>query len=275
MSWRSTRLVLIISYAVVAVMFISVFAFLKIRAYTIDKRAAETVISVLNANQIYVEPDVDISEKHASCSFSLKNASYSKDDTARKLLGENFAKVSDNEFEKETRHLRITGSRLLFEDNRDRKPIEGSVDINEESHRFLSKMGFDKNTYAAYNINLNNGIITFDVVPKYKKYWVHGAHFCASADREGIFYLEGTWFEPVKGNSEKITFCKISSAISNLIYVDDIKGKTIDKIYANYYITEDAGLGEIVTPVPMYTVICTDGSEYKFDASDAMLYTNN
>lgn len=275
MSWKSARLVLIITYSVIAVMFVALFTFFTIKAYILDSKAIDTTKAVLSEKGIELAETVELNQKHSTYSFSLKNVSYDKDSLAGRMLGESYTKISDNQFKYEHNLLRITGSRILYENTAEREFIKGSVDVQQQTIDFLTDLGFEQNVCAVYNVSLNNGLITFEAVPKYKKYWVHGSGVKGSADANGIFYLEGTWFEPSKEHAEKISFCNVTSALVNLVYLDDSNEKTIDNIYANFYIKEEDSLKECVIPVPVYVIKCTDGSEYKFNAKNAMLYTNS
>lgn len=271
MSWKSARLVLIITYSIIAVLFAALLVFFGIRCYILDVNGEATAKKVLADNGILISQDLELKQDRKSCSFSLKNASYDVESLALRLLGEGYFKIDNNQFKSSKRQLRITGSRILYENTREREKIKGSVDVERQILDFLDNLGFSTNKCAIYNTNLSNGIITFEAMPKIMNYWIHGTGFKASADKNGIFYLEGTWFEPTKENAEKITFCKEISAIVNFIHAEDVKGKTIDKIYANFYVTEEDSLNNYVIPMPMYVIKCTDGSEYKFNARNAML----
>ncbi len=273
MSWKSARLVLIITYSVIAVLFAIVIAFFGIRAYVIESKTINNIKTVLSDNDISISDSVDLKQKNQASFFTLENIAYNNDEVANRFLGADCTKISDNYFKNGHRQLRITGSRILYENTAEREAIKGSVDVQEQVNNFLADLSFNENEYAVYNISLNNGFISFEAVPKYKKYWVHGAGFKATADRNGVFNLEGIWFESPKANSEKIRFCKPTSVLVNLAHIEDAKGKTVDKIYANFYIEEKDILNDFVIPIPMYVIKCTDGSEYKFNAENAKLYT--
>lgn len=275
MSWKNAKFVLIITYSVILAMFAATFAFFVVRAYIQDVKTVNAVNSILEKNNIHMAEDIDLHKKYKTHSFSLDNISYDKEVLAERILGNDYTKVDDNQYKNEKKQLRVTGSRILYENNKKRELIKGSIDVDKQLNEFLVSLGFKDKTFAVYNTTLNSGIISFQAVPKYNDYWIRGTGIKGSADRNGIFYLEGTWFEPTNDNAEKLSFCEITSALVNLIYSDDAKGKTIDKIYANYYIEEKYSLSESVIPVPVYTFKCTDGSEYKINANTATTYIDN
>ncbi len=275
MSWKNAKLVLIITYSTIAAIFAFMFAFFAVRAYVLDTKTIGAVNTLLEKNNIHIAEDIDLHKKYKTYSFSLKNVSYDKELLAKRILGNEYTKIDEKQYQNEKKQLRITGSRILYENTKKRELIKGSIDVEQQVSEFLADLGFKDSTLAIYNTTLNSGIISFEAVPKFNNYWIHGTGIKGSADRNGIFYLEGTWFEPTTKNAETLSFCKITSALVNLIYSDDGKGKTIEKIYANYHIEEKDSLSESVVPVPVYTIKCTDGSEYKINANTAMTYIDN
>lgn len=273
MNWKTSGRVLIIAYSIVLAVFLSVFAYFCIDAYLAERESAKNTVAFLSEKEISLQEGTDISKTPKSHKFILKNIALSEKETIHTFLGADAVFVRNNEYKNDKAYFRITGSRILYEETRRIEPIENSVDIDEKVFDSLKRLGFDKNKCAVFDVSMKDGIISFEAVPKVGDYWVHGIGISAVCDKEGIVRLEGIWFVPEKG-TEKIEFCDKKSALISLAHSGKAKGKTIENIYSCYYVTEDAAMQERVIPMPLYTVKCTDGSEYRFDAYSARLYTN-
>lgn len=275
MNWGRTKTILIILFLVVNIVLLTAYIALDRNANTIRKSVIDSAVSALSENGIGIESVLIRSEKYRDYRLNMVNLAYDKENAARQLLGDGFRKISDAEYGTDDASVHISNAQITYRSHR--TPIyfaQGASFDKADAlcERYLKALGFDKNTYFMYNKTLENGMFSFEIMPRYKAYKVEGIRMKGTADKNGILSLAGNWFYVnFSDSSSKETFCNVTSVLLAFLYSEKGSGKTISGIDGCYYIPAEHINFQAVDPIPVYIISCSDGSVAIYSAKDASL----
>lgn len=275
MNWTGTKIILIVLFLTVSSLLFKTYILPIVGTDSIDEQVIANTVAVLSTHGIYVDMDTIPTQKYSAYELNMKNAALSKDNLMNRLLGKDYETVSENEYRIDTAAVRINGSKIFYQCNRGTESFDGKIvskKIISSCEHHLKKLGFDKDSYFMYNMHLENGILAFEIMPGLRSYKVEGVCLKVRADRAGILDMEGTWFYI---NTEKASsndkFCDVTSVLLEFMYSVNNSEKTINRIEACYYIPDKYINAESVKPIPVYIILCTDGSITVFNAKNASL----
>lgn len=275
MNWGRTKTILIVLFFIVDSLLLATYLILNRSANQIGAAVIDDTVAALSAQGIHISREVIPAEKFTDYHLEMKNIANDFDSAARRFLGEDLYKISDTEYRSDLGSVTNSGGKIHFQSSRqpvllDSDSISGKTDRMCE--KYLKKMGFDSASYFMYNKLLENGILTFEIMPRYKKYKVEGVSMKIKADDMGILDMEGYWFftEYADGSSAQ-KFCSAASVLLEFMYNTDSEGKTVSRIDGCYYIPGKNMGTETVLPLPVYIIVCTDGSVSIFHAENAAL----
>ncbi len=274
MNWGRAKTILIILFLVTDLMLAGTYFALNYHANTIDPALVDQTVALMGKKAISVDKGMISNKKQKDYHLELNNLTKQGDLLAQRFLGEEYQKDSDTHFSGGNSELDISSGRTLYKNHRTPIYITQEEDpdkIEKRCAKYLKAFGFDKDSYFMYNKSLENGIFSFEIMPRYKEYKIEGVHLKGTADKNGILILVGNWFYvSYAESSPKDMFCNVTSVLLNFMYHEENKGTTINKMDACYYIPSAQKAAESVTPLPVYVVSSERGVSI-FDGKDASL----
>ena len=244
-------------------------------AAKMDETVVDNIVALLSENGIYVDRSQIQTKKQDAYNLTMNNAALDKENTPGRILGEGFETVSDTEYRSGAAVLQMIGNQIRYtcERNTERiahTAVSSRTDQLAEHH--LKQLGFDSDTYFMYNKRLENGILTFEIMPRFGSCKIEGVHLDVKADNAGVLEMEGTWFYTAGADTlQNKSFCSITSVLVNFMYLQHPSVKTISRIDACYYIPSTYLSANTITPLPVYILLCTDDSVTIFNADDGTL----
>ena len=279
MNWGRTKTILIVLFLIVNSLLFTTYILLEHSANSIDDQVIESTVTALSEHGIHISEELIRKKKYADYHVSMKSAASDKENTVKKLLGEKYEQTDNFEYRSGSAVVSISGSKIRYSNNRNVENIEAdalSHGTDKLAEEHLKQLGFDRKTYFMYNKHLENGILTFEIMPRYNEFKIEGVRLKAKADNAGILELEGTWFyTEYADTSAKETFCNVTSVLLEFMYQTNSAGKTIYRIEGCLYIPSEYMSAKTVMPLPVYIILCTDGSVTIFNAKDASLILQN
>lgn len=279
MNWGRTKTILIVLFIIVNILLLTTYLLLNYNAGRIDEEVIDSTVSALSQHGISVNRDIIREKKYVDYHLKMASIISDKENLLNLLLGDSYKKESETEFRSEAAFVKMNGSQLHYQCERSTE----SIGYETVSHRtdklsqtYLKELGFDKKTYFMYNKQLENGILTFEIMPRFKAYKIEGVRLKVKADNIGILEMEGNWFyTDTADTSSNENFCNVTSVLLNFMYITNSSGKTISRIDACLYIPSEYMSAKTVTPIPVYIILCADGSIAIFNALDASLILQN
>ena len=274
MNWSGAKNWLIVLFVSINIFLIFTIVKSDMRLSVIEAQTINQTVEILRQNDIFVSADIIPTKMPKLGAIDVENSIADFDNSAKKILGEQVASLSEGHYASSTMRLSLKGDTVLYSDS---APSDNIKELNSSSAQryvteWLQKHGFENNMPSSYAIENDNGFTVY-INQKIDRYNLLDSYFEAQVTKNGITHLSGSWFVP---SSEQSILSNDTARVKPITSVlldfarDDTRIKngsnTISQIDLGYITGEKNIHHTFATAMPMWRIRCSDGKEYFFEA---------
>lgn len=124
MNWGRTKTILIVLFLIVNSLLFTTYILLEHSANSIDEQVIESTVTALSEHGIHISEELIRKKKYADYHVGMKSAASDKENTVKKLLGEEYEKTDNFEYRSGSAVVSISGSKIRYSNNRNVENIE-------------------------------------------------------------------------------------------------------------------------------------------------------
>lgn len=256
MNWSKAKSVLIFFFVIINVFLFYTILGRSLNNYYVSKETVNNTVDILKNNGIIVDKDIIPRRIQSASQFEADNIIGSYEEFAKKMLGDNYLKISDTEFKGEIGSISYFGDKFIFKTNY-------SGDTSKSESNLLSILN-------SYGITLKDYTYTdgcFKKIIDGKK--VYDCELSFDFTPENVLMIYGVWFE--KKSDTITTDAELKSAASVLVdflsVPDRPQGEvTINNIELGYMIYETENFHKSIVPISAWEITLSSGEKIYLDA---------
>lgn len=268
MNWGRVKTVFIILFLISDLFLLSILINSEWKQGITSSDVIDSTVQILSANGITINPDI-IPKKVSHVPYAeAENIITGYDIFAKKLLGEDAKKTTDDTFESPSGLILFDGNSFCFKSKTE--PVGGNISEKEAENiaaEFLSSLGFklkntDNNTEktsSGYTVTFENTVGGFPVFNNIVTVEIQG---------KSVATASGIWFNLIDNSGPESDLKSITSVLIDSITNLNLSGSniTLDKLSLGYTIPESNTYHKSAVLVPVWEIRDTGANTYYTDA---------
>lgn len=256
MNWYRAKTILIVFLAIINVFLLYNIIFNNGSFFYINKDIVANTAEVLKNNGITINPDIIPRKVLSAKQFEADNIITGYDEFAKKALGEDVKKISDNSYEGKRGSIEFSGDRFTL-------VTELTADnlFEEKNARaFLKSFGIDISDYK-----YENGVFKKSV----DKLDLFNTEISIKQQKDGKIQISGVWFEQAENTvSEETELKPITSVLVDFISSPQRPegNPEISNLTLGYIVYDTELYHKSMVPIPVWKIEFSTGNYVYMDA---------
>ena len=278
MNWGRAKTILIVLFLIVDLFLFVVLMRTKASVSHIAKETVEQTVAFALENGIQISAEQIPQKRINNQSILLHNFFAQPEKGAKKMLGED-ARVTETDpanyhFVYESPKGTVSVSSLGFYYT---KTQEASSEGNEKAdqreiirqvYHALYRMGIPAESVELISPGEENGLYTFEAIPRYEGEKIFGVSMHIVTDGKDIIRMSGNWFSGVEEEPQEGTLLDITAVVAGLSFQEGKKPMTVQSVGSAYYVADEYVNSREISAVPVYTIQDDKDNIHIFDARD-------
>lgn len=256
MNWSKAKTVLIFFFVIINVFLFYTILGRSLNNYYVSKETVNNTVEILKNSGITIDKDIIPRRIQSASQFEADNIIVSYEEFAKKMLGENYLKISETEFKGDNGSISYYGDKFIF-----KSKYSGDTSKNESNLlSILNSYGITLSDYTYVDGCFKKNIDG-------KKVYDCELNFDFTPENELIIY--GVWFQK---KSEPITTdAELKSAAAVLVDFLSEPNRpqgdvVIENIELGYMIYETENFHKSIVPISAWEITLSSGEKVYLDA---------
>ena len=268
MNWGRIKTILILLFLVTDIFLAFTIRSAENKEKNVTPEVINAACEILSARGISADKSVIPSKIPSLPVLQADNAVTAYGDFAELILGEGAIDAADGVYRKEDALLTFSGDSFTYENKKELK--EGGAvnpkELQNSVFRRLAALGFDLSDARVIHSSAGNGLLKMTIRDYYKKTPVFSSELTVTANKDGIAYVSGRWYNKRPGGQSNL----LKSTAAVLVdFAADYNGETpvtISSVELGYNLSDSEVYHKSASLIPVNRIILDSGKEYIKDA---------